>query len=327
MFVSTSLQSCDRERMKRRQQHSAEGTSVDPDDRSPDDMETTSSNPDGDTQESDSDHQTLSVECPKCGSNIQVPVDAGVEVTDKYQPASSNQNRTCGEDWVSLSEDQVNLDEVLQELRGLIPDQLYSSAERLVNDMKKIPENSEHLVDLVGHMKEHLKSLKEHFKPQKSNKAAKSPSSYSCCTYKVKLYSVVTGKTFGADDVILEQVKNKRWTATLMEVTTDPQDCYVIIVFCPITSRVGSDVEAAMRREEVSQSQKPVILVMMHHTREVDYSPDGRKWCEKYRNVVSEVHVLFHETQPGLLRCDRNDQAFEQIQNEVYKHSKGRRPW
>ncbi|XP_050924989.1 uncharacterized protein LOC127141593 isoform X1 [Lates calcarifer] len=283
MFVSTSLQSCDRERMKRRQQHSAEGTSVDPDDRSPDDMETTSSNPDGDTQESDSDHQTLSVECPKCGSNIQVPVDAGVEVTDKYQPASSNQNRTCGEDWVSLSEDQVNLDEVLQELRGLIPDQLYSSA--------------------------------------------KSPSSYSCCTYKVKLYSVVTGKTFGADDVILEQVKNKRWTATLMEVTTDPQDCYVIIVFCPITSRVGSDVEAAMRREEVSQSQKPVILVMMHHTREVDYSPDGRKWCEKYRNVVSEVHVLFHETQPGLLRCDRNDQAFEQIQNEVHKHSKGRRPW
>ncbi|GLD74582.1 uncharacterized protein AKAME5_002591300 [Lates japonicus] len=74
-----------------------------------------------------------------------------------------------------------------------------------------------------------------------------------------------------------------------MEVTTDPQDCYIIIVFCPITSRVGSDVEAALRREEVSQSQKPVILVMMHHTREVDYSPDGRKWCEKYRNVVSEA--------------------------------------
>ncbi|GLD74579.1 uncharacterized protein AKAME5_002591000 [Lates japonicus] len=97
MFVSTSLQSCDRERMKRKQQHSAEGTSVDPDDQSPDDMETTSSNPDGDTQESDSDRQTLSAECPKCRSIIQVPVDAGVEVTDNYQPTSSNQNRTCEE--------------------------------------------------------------------------------------------------------------------------------------------------------------------------------------------------------------------------------------
>ncbi|GLD69039.1 uncharacterized protein AKAME5_002035200 [Lates japonicus] len=163
MFVSTSLQSCDRERMKRKQQHS--GVRLRPSD-------------------------TLS----------------GVS------------KMTCEEDWVSLSEDQVNLEEVLQELRGLIPDQLYSSAEHLVNDMNKIPENSEHLVDL---------------------------------------------------------------------------DCYIIIVFCPITSRVGSDVEAALRREEVSQSQKPVILVMMHHTREVDYSPDGRKWCEKYRNVVSEALDLW----------------------------------
>lgn len=74
----------------------------------------------------------------------------------------------------------------------------------------------------------------------------------------------------------------------------------------------------------VSSGEKPVILVVMHHTRDVDYSVDGRKWSEKYPNIKLEVHVLFHETQPGLLKCQRNDQAVSQIQKMLYNHSKWR---
>ncbi|TDH06473.1 hypothetical protein EPR50_G00113650 [Perca flavescens] len=61
----------------------------------------------------------------------------------------------------------------------------------------------------------------------------------------VKVFLVVTGQTFGADQVLLEQVKR----STAVETTRNLQECDVIIVFCPITSRVGSDVEAAMRED------------------------------------------------------------------------------
>lgn len=63
----------------------------------------------------------------------------------------------------------------------------------------------------------------------------------------VKVHSVTTGRTCGADDEILEKVKNMRWH-TKVKITTDYQECDIIIVFCPITSRVTSDVLAAMRK-------------------------------------------------------------------------------
>ncbi|KAF1383071.1 hypothetical protein PFLUV_G00150510 [Perca fluviatilis] len=124
-----------------------------------------------------------------------------------------------------------------------------------------------------------------------------SSSSSSWTTATVKVFLVVTGWTFGADYDILEQVKR----SPEVETTRNPQECDLIIVFCSITSRVGSDVEAAMREDSVSSGGKPVILVLMHHTRDPDYSTDVRRWSETFQNVVLDVHVLFHETQPGLL--------------------------
>ncbi|XP_036964574.1 uncharacterized protein LOC119025278 isoform X3 [Acanthopagrus latus] len=127
--------------------------------------------------------------------------------------------------------------------------------------------------------------------------------------YTVKVHSVSTGQTCGADDEILEKVKNMKWTQVKI---TGCQECDIIIVFCPITSRVGSDVSAAMR--EIPAGDKPVILVLMHHTRRVHFLTDVKKWSGIYQNVKLDVHVLFHETQPGLLKCPRNDEAVHQIQ-------------
>lgn len=60
----------------------------------------------------------------------------------------------------------------------------------------------------------------------------------------------------------------------------------------------------------------------MDHTRDVNYSTDLKRWSDTYDNVVLDVHVLFHETLPGLLKCPRNDQAVKQIQAELKKHNK-----
>ncbi|XP_036964583.1 uncharacterized protein LOC119025283 isoform X2 [Acanthopagrus latus] len=132
----------------------------------------------------------------------------------------------------------------------------------------------------------------------------------------VKVHSVSTGLTCGADGEILEKVKKMKWTQVKF---TGCQECDIIIVFCPITSLVRSDVSAAMRE---IPGDKPVILVLMHHTRDVDFSTDVKKWSGIYQNVVLDVHVLFHETQPGLLMCPRNDEAVHQIQTELKAHSR-----
>ncbi|KAM8748753.1 uncharacterized protein AB9X84_013847 isoform 1-T1 [Acanthopagrus schlegelii] len=135
---------------------------------------------------------------------------------------------------------------------------------------------------------------------------------------RVKVHSFTTGRTCGADGEIREQMENVKWHTN--EEITCCQECDVIIVFCPIRSRVGSDVPAAMRK--IPAGDKCVILVLMHHTRDVDFSTDVKKWSETYQNVKLDVHVLFHETQPGLLKCPRNDEAVQQIQTVLKDLSK-----
>ncbi|XP_007542157.1 uncharacterized protein LOC103130644 [Poecilia formosa] len=130
----------------------------------------------------------------------------------------------------------------------------------------------------------------------------------------LKLKKVTTGETFGADDAVLRQV--------LKKVTSSKKQKQHLIVFCPITSRVGSDVEAAMatvksltnnEQQQQAQDYGGLILVLMHHTRDPDYSTGGTNWSETTSNVALYVHVLFHDTEPGLLKCSQNDKAVGQI--------------
>ncbi|XP_043988281.1 uncharacterized protein LOC122840141 isoform X2 [Gambusia affinis] len=136
---------------------------------------------------------------------------------------------------------------------------------------------------------------------------------------RVKVSFKCSGETFRGDDQVKEQLDKQQ---TLHVQETNLKDSDVVIVFCPITSRVGSDVESTMRDEMVSSLNKPIILVLMHHTRDFEYSTAGTIWSEVYPNVVLDVHVLFHETKPGLLKCRQNEEAFEIIKKELNKHSK-----
>ncbi|MEQ2234132.1 hypothetical protein ILYODFUR_028858 [Ilyodon furcidens] len=61
---------------------------------------------------------------------------------------------------------------------------------------------------------------------------------------RVKVFYKSTGETFGADEDVKKLLKSNKFVQ-LEE--TKLGDCYIIIMFCPITSRVGSDVESAMK--------------------------------------------------------------------------------
>ncbi|KAG8011494.1 Triadin, partial [Nibea albiflora] len=89
-----------------------------------------------------------------------------------------------------------------------------------------------------------------------------------------------------------------------------PRESDYILVFCPIVSRVGTDIGEAL---ESAPGGKPIILVVMHHT----FNPDlviaqsGRLVSNP--NVYLTVDCLFHESK--LLQCNRNDVAWTEVKN------------
>ncbi|XP_056261480.1 uncharacterized protein LOC130187684 [Seriola aureovittata] len=140
----------------------------------------------------------------------------------------------------------------------------------------------------------------------------KSPQDFQQATVKYKM--IVSGKTFGTHHQLMDQVKTHFQDG--VQFVENSQDFQVIIVFCPISSRVGSDVEAALADVK---DDKPIILVLMHHTREVKCTSSVKPGL--HVNVVFQVSVFFHETIPGLLKCKQNDQAVSVIQKELLMHS------
>ncbi|CAI5670124.1 unnamed protein product [Oreochromis niloticus] len=139
----------------------------------------------------------------------------------------------------------------------------------------------------------------------------------NCRKDAVKIYTYCSAETFGADKDVLYQVVNL--SQQLLVESTDLQECNTVIVFCPINSCVRSDVEAAMAK---APGKKDIILVLMHHTRKTDYSTSDTEWSQIFPNVILHVDVLFHETERGLLRCQKNEQAICQIQQKLQDISK-----
>ncbi|KAG7233676.1 hypothetical protein INR49_006713 [Caranx melampygus] len=238
------------------------------------------------------------------------------------KPDDSGQERTMDE------ENWIKIQYTLQDMEGWVPQELIDRLQPVVDDYRtKTPEEVEHLEKFLDALKEYCHRQKEG--SDRGNQIINLDKRIFYIIMvaavvvagprKVKVYVQVTGQTSGAHKTILGQLSKNN--STQVEFTNNVEDSYLIIVFCPIGSRAGSDVAAAMGNLPVSARHKPVVLVPMHHTRDHDYSV-GKTWSEDNSGVVLEVHVLFHETQPGLLPCDRNNEAVKQIQDVLYKYSK-----
>ncbi|KAK7925090.1 hypothetical protein WMY93_007400 [Mugilogobius chulae] len=132
----------------------------------------------------------------------------------------------------------------------------------------------------------------------------------------VKMFLLITGKIYQAHQQILDQLNTQR--SRVMR-THDPQDCDVILLLCPVLSRVRADVESAFRKIPDGAQAKKVVLVVMHHTRKPDHVVKESKWKDEYPSIIQEVQVLFHETHNGLLQCQRNQQALENLCEELQR--------
>lgn len=134
----------------------------------------------------------------------------------------------------------------------------------------------------------------------------------------VKCKRVVHGRTFGADKQLLDKVKGPGPGPSCPQLQLDESetDHQVIIVFCPISSRLEPDVKSAMSSVP---GGIPVILVMMHHVREPKYTLENVNLdCD---NVVLQVNVFFHDAKPGLLKCPQNDSAASAMQKKLLEYA------
>ncbi|XP_045576827.1 uncharacterized protein isoform X10 [Salmo salar] len=134
-----------------------------------------------------------------------------------------------------------------------------------------------------------------------------------------KFFTVMTGNTLGSHKELINRLAAKRH---LTEVTS-LEESDVILAFCPIVSRAGTDVEAALQQIPAG---KPAILVVLHHTFNSDYTvPDSSRLVTR-EDVILTVDCLFHESK-GLLECPRNKEAIRKILDRPEIQPKNKDQW
>ncbi|XP_028840293.1 tenascin-N-like isoform X3 [Denticeps clupeoides] len=133
------------------------------------------------------------------------------------------------------------------------------------------------------------------------------PATVTFNTEKFRFYTKIIGKLPIQNTQSLKELLTRNG---LVEVNS-VEKCDVVLAFCLVVSRAGTDIEAALA--EINKETKPEILVVMHHTFRTDVFPDSSRFV-RGEQVLITVDCLFHEDQ-GLLRCQQNNMAFTQIQN------------
>ncbi|XP_029965878.1 uncharacterized protein LOC115401726 [Salarias fasciatus] len=120
-----------------------------------------------------------------------------------------------------------------------------------------------------------------------------------------KFFTILTGRTNGAHQSVVRTFKSVGQTEA-----RSPGDADYCLAFCPVSSRVGTDVSEAM---EHLPAGKAAVLVVMHHT----FNPE--QVIPPSRRVVTDPRVrltldcLFHQNK--LLRCQLN----RNMKNDIWR--------
>ncbi|XP_052361297.1 uncharacterized protein LOC118374891 [Oncorhynchus keta] len=128
--------------------------------------------------------------------------------------------------------------------------------------------------------------------------------------HKMKYYTVETGNTLASHIQFMRRLNNTTRCFTEVE---SPEESDVIMAFCPIVSRAGTDIEAALQQ---IPKGKDVILVVLHHIFNPDYTVPFSSRLVTRSDVILTVDCLFHESLGGLLDCPRNDAAVRNIRQK-----------
>ncbi|XP_076866904.1 uncharacterized protein LOC143518350 [Brachyhypopomus gauderio] len=133
-------------------------------------------------------------------------------------------------------------------------------------------------------------------------------------TGKVTYCTIVTGNTLRSHEGFISRLHKQ--IPDLQEVST-VEECDVILLFCPIVSRAGSDIKSALKKLPETADSKPAVLVVLHLTFDRHYTvPDSSRYVT--RENTTTVDCLFHED-CGLLNCLKNEEALKKVVEKL-KH-------
>lgn len=240
--------------------------------------------------------KTLKVEI----NHVQEFLDAHIDLLEKY---GQNQGTESNKD------------------RAVVPSVNHAPAASSAEPTSATNTNHiEHMDHFYSHKALSTNHVGHHFCSPNAPASSFSPR-YGLCNFEthrwpqlqasVRYKMVVSGNTLDRHLDMMEKLKSDVRGCLNLQETQRDEDSQVIIVFCPVVSRAGTDVETAL--QGVSGG-KPVILVMMHHSRNAHTPPIVKPRCH---DVVLVVNVFFHETVPGLLKCSHNDEAIVLIQTKL----------
>ncbi|NP_001313398.1 uncharacterized protein LOC563420 [Danio rerio] len=167
-------------------------------------------------------------------------------------------------------------------------------------------------IDILSSLSE-APSRKEDWETERTSSRKKLPSpshtssrsSIKKKTYEpsVKVHLLLCGRTLGAHTQVLAGLPGVQ--------ASELMDCQLILAFCPVVSRVGTDIEEALKKIPVD---KPAVLVMMYHTFNPNHICQNLHMSTSQANIMEYVNVLFHDSHNGILNCPANDQAMTKLQ-------------
>ncbi|KAK2887778.1 hypothetical protein Q8A67_016006 [Cirrhinus molitorella] len=129
---------------------------------------------------------------------------------------------------------------------------------------------------------------------------------------KVKMFSILDKNTKECKEQFITTLRKQ--IGNLKEGKTKNESDF-ILVFCPVVSRAGTDIEAALKESKYSEDSKPTVLVVLHHTFDSEKTiPESSKYA-KMTNLL-KVDCLFNED-VGLLKCQRNSDSTDKAVNWI----------
>ncbi|XP_073696888.1 uncharacterized protein [Garra rufa] len=126
----------------------------------------------------------------------------------------------------------------------------------------------------------------------------------------VKVWSILTGKTAMSHKHIISTLQTR--IEDLREVqTVDKSD--IVMVFCPIVSRVGTDIDAALKAFSNYTETKLAVLVVIHHTFDPEKMVPESSKCVNRTDILTVDYLFYEDT--GLLKCQKNSDSTDKVVN------------
>ncbi|XP_042301240.1 uncharacterized protein LOC121919087 [Sceloporus undulatus] len=158
----------------------------------------------------------------------------------------------------------------------------------------------------------------EHWETKKNHKPGLQKSSHQKWSFPWSntdflVQVLTTGKTGGCEKQFLDGVsKHLSYHRINLQVDSyEGNSSRFLLVFCPIASRIGTDIENAL--EGLSSSVSKTLLVVLHHKpKDSHHLFVDTKLQGQHRALVRTVHARY-TVQDGLYACQMNEEAMADV--------------